>query len=114
PCGAGLAAAAKEPPMFPFCPHCGQTLDGQLPVGQTLTCRHCGQVIGTAAPPPPVTVDPTEELIRRGAAARCPLCRQAVELKTSGPTKTFVPHFAAGQRKMCPGSGKPVASPEPL
>ena len=100
--------------MYPFCPHCGQTLDGQQPTGQTLVCRHCGQVIGSVpSTPQRVVVDKTEELLRSGSTARCPLCQQVVELKSAGAAKSFVPHFgSATQRKMCPNSGKQVpASP---
>jgi hypothetical protein len=53
-----------------------------------------------------VVVDETEELIRAGAAARCPVCRQVVALKANA--KTLVPHYAAEKRKICPGSGKPA------
>ena len=66
------------------------------------SCRSCGKEIGAVVDAPQkVAVDPTEELIRRGTAARCTVCQQAVEIK--GPAKTLVPHYAAGQKKMCPG-----------
>jgi hypothetical protein len=80
-----------------------------------IVCKHCGKQIGVVAlPEKPVLVDQTEELIRRGVAARCPLCRQAVEVKVQGTVKSFVPHFAASpQRKMCPGSGKPLPAEAP-
>jgi hypothetical protein len=38
---------------------------------------------------------------------RCPVCAQAVKLKTTGESKAFVPHYgASAPRKLCPGSGK--------
>jgi hypothetical protein len=45
-------------------------------------------------------------LIRGGTVARCPVCRQAVALKG----QALVPHYGADKRKICPGSGKPVAA----
>ncbi|HYT87485.1 MAG TPA: hypothetical protein VEL76_02095 [Gemmataceae bacterium] len=101
--------------MFSFCPHCGQTPEQAQVPGQTVVCNHCGQQIGVIPlPEKAVVVDQTEELIRRGVAARCPLCRQAVEVKTQGTVKAFVPHFAASpQRKMCPNSGKPLPAAAP-
>jgi hypothetical protein len=60
----------------------------------------------------------TEELIRQGLAARCPTCHQVVETRANGTARSFVPHFLqAGQRKICPNSGKQVATepaPAPL
>ncbi len=100
--------------MFEFCPHCGQSADPEQEPGQLVVCKHCGQQLGMVPlPRKPVVVDQTEELIRRGVAARCPVCQQVVEVRAQGTIKAFVPHFAArGQRKLCPHSGKPVASGE--
>src|SRR5436190_3558767 len=56
-------------------------------------------------------IDPTEELVQRGLAARCPHCGQLVEVKARRTGKAFVPHYATvSQRKMCPGSGKELAA----
>ncbi len=93
--------------MYSFCPHCGMTLEQEQNEGSVLVCVHCSKEIGGVAAPPRVVVDETEELIRTGAAARCPVCRQAVALKANA--RTLVPHYGAGNRKICPGSGKPVA-----
>jgi DNA-directed RNA polymerase subunit RPC12/RpoP len=97
--------------MFSFCPHCGQSLDQEQSAGQAVACIHCGKPIGVVVPgAPPVIVDRADELIRQGAAIRCPLCSQLVELKG----RSVAPHFAkAGERKLCPQSGKPVATPTP-
>ena len=95
--------------MYSFCPHCGLTLEQEQPEGRMLVCVHCGKEIGVVAAVKRVVVDETEERIRAGAAARCPVCRQAVALK--GNAKTLVPHYAAQQRKICPGSGKSVSAP---
>src|SRR5262249_17060235 len=104
-------SGARRNSVFSFCPNCGQTLDGQQAAGQTLVCRHCGKVIDAMAAPAPAAVgDRTETLPRSGAAARCPQCRQVVEVRAAG---TLVPHFPAGQRKACPGSGKPATAPPP-
>ena len=95
--------------MFSFCPDCGQTTDQDQVAGQMLVCTSCGKPIGVVRESEGAPVDETEQRIRVGTAARCPMCQQAVELKTPGARKTFVPHYlAAGQRKICPGSGKPV------
>jgi hypothetical protein len=101
--------------MFEFCPHCGQSAGPEQVPGQAVVCKHCGQQIGVVPlPTKPLVRDQTEELIRRGVAARCPVCQQVVELKGQGTARAFVPHFAAqGQRKMCAHSGKPVASDSP-
>lgn len=101
--------------MFSFCPHCGGSIGQEQVPGQKLICRHCGQQIGVVtAAPQKVLVDRTEELIRLGTAARCPLCGQAVEVRAGGTDKTFVPHFAtAPPRKMCPNSGKQVGTKPP-
>jgi hypothetical protein len=95
--------------MYPFCPHCGATLEAQHVASGAVVCGRCGKPIG-AAPP----VDPAEELIRRGVAARCPLCRQLVEVRTRETGRTFVPHYEPGsQHKLCAASGKPVAPAAP-
>ena len=97
--------------MFSFCPHCGQTIGGTDQVeGQMLVCRYCGKSIGIVVAPKKVMLDQTEELIRQGTAARCRHCNEVVEVKTGG---TFVPHYAQGQKKICPGSGKPAKPIEP-
>lgn len=96
--------------MFSFCPHCGETIGQEQVAGRTLVCKHCGQKIGQVSDPAkPVIVDQAKELIRLGRAAPCPLCRQLVELKGQPGSWSLVPHLAAGSRKMCPGSGKPIA-----
>jgi DNA-directed RNA polymerase subunit RPC12/RpoP len=101
--------------MFPFCPHCGRSLDQEQRPGQTVLCAHCGQQVGVGPlPEKPAVVDQTEELLRRGVAARCPLCGQVVEVKARGTARTFVPHYAAGpQRRMCPNGGKPLPAESP-
>ncbi len=80
-----------------------------------LVCKHCGKDIGiVAAPQKKVMVDETEDLLQRGTAARCPLCRQVVEVRTSGSARTFVPHYAKSEPgKICPSSGKPVNADPP-
>lgn len=94
--------------MYDFCPHCGQTIEQEQSAGRMLVCERCGQEIGLVAAAPAVIVDETEELIRRGTVARCPVCKQAVEVKAAA--KTLVPHYgAAGGRKICPGSGRAVS-----
>ena len=101
--------------MFPFCPHCGESLDMQQFAGQTVVCPHCRQQVGVVPlPQKPVVVDQTEELIRSGTVARCPQCAQVIEIKARGASRTFVPHFApAPQRKLCPNSGKALATEPP-
>jgi hypothetical protein len=96
--------------MFEFCHHCGQTIGQEQVVGQTLVCKHCGGEIGVVkAPPRKIVIDAREEWIRRGDAARCPLCQQIVELKKRGAARSYVPHRAvAGPSKMCPNSGKEI------
>jgi uncharacterized membrane protein YvbJ len=95
--------------MFSFCPHCGQTTDQDQVAGQMLVCTSCGKPIGVVQESQGAPINETEQRIRAGTAARCPICRQAVEVKTAGVRNTFVPHYrAAGQRKICPGSGKSV------
>jgi DNA-directed RNA polymerase subunit RPC12/RpoP len=97
--------------MFSFCPHCGQTIGGTEQIeGQMLVCRECGKPIGIVAAPKKVMVDQTEELIRKGTAARCPHCNEVVEVNAAG---TLVPHYAQGRKKICPGSGKPLKPVEP-
>jgi len=97
--------------MFSFCPHCGQTIGGSEQVeGKMLVCPACGKPIGMMAAPKKVLVDQTDELIRKGTAARCQVCHQVVEVRAGG---TLVPHHARGQKKICPGSGKPFQEPEP-
>jgi hypothetical protein len=97
--------------MLNFCPGCGGSIDQNQVGGQTVSCKHCGRLIGVATEGPrEVVVDQTEELIRGGTVSRCSMCRQVVQLKGSGQAKTFVPHFVT-ERKMCPNSGKPAATP---
>ncbi len=90
--------------MAEFCPHCGE-IGGLQQQGNALICGRCGQRAGTVpAPVERVVVDQADELIRQGAAARCPACQQLVEVR--GPV--LARHFAvAAPRKLCPGSGKP-------
>jgi hypothetical protein len=101
--------------MYEFCPHCGRTPEQEQKVGQLVICEYCGKEIGLIRPAAAkVMVDGTKEAIRQGTAARCPVCRQAVEVRTSGTGRTIAPHFtAAPTRKVCPGSGKPAAASEP-
>jgi DNA-directed RNA polymerase subunit RPC12/RpoP len=99
--------------MYSFCFHCGQSIDQEQVPGQALMCKHCGKQIGVVEAPQKA-VDQTEELIRGGTAARCPHCRQVVEVKVQGPVRSFATHYAASpQRKICSGSGKPIASDPP-
>lgn len=94
---------------YNYCPHCGEIIGQNQVAGQMLTCTSCGKQIGVVADnPQKPALDPAEESIRQGRAGRCPACGQAVEVK--GPARTFVPHYAAGLKKMCPGSGKPSAT----
>ncbi len=102
--------------MFAFCPNCGNTpLGVDQQAGQAVVCPHCGRQVGVVAlPQKPVVADQTEELIRSGVAARCPLCAQVVQTKGQGTARTFVPHYAlATQRMLCPNSGKPFAAEPP-
>src|SRR5262245_38508895 len=101
--------------MFPFCPHCGQFLSQAQAPGQLVVCRHCGRQIGAVpAAAPPKVIDQAEELIRSGAAARCPQCLQLVEVRTHGATRALARHFAQSPpSKLCPGSGQALAAPAP-
>ncbi len=100
--------------MFDFCPHCGQTIEKEQIAGRMLVCARCGKDIGFVGNLQRAAVPETEELIRGGTAGRCPVCAQAVELKTSEGSRTFVPHYGvSAPRKLCPGSGKPVAADPP-
>lgn len=97
--------------MLEFCPHCGETLGGQDPhLGLPMTCRSCGGVIGV------VTAEdlPGKEPALPEDAIRCSQCGQLVEIKTSPSGRSVAPHFRPGERKVCPGSGKPaVAGTQP-
>lgn len=100
--------------MYDFCPHCSQTIEQEQVAGRMLVCAHCGKDIGFVGAVQRVAVADTEELIRAGTVGRCPVCAQAVELKTTGGSKTFVPHYGpSAARKLCPGSGKRVAVDPP-
>jgi hypothetical protein len=89
--------------MLEFCPHCGQ-LGGLVQTEHALVCTQCGKQAGVITPVEPVVVNQADELIRQGAAAYCPLCRQLVELRG----QTLARHYtAAAPRKVCPGSAKP-------
>lgn len=93
--------------MYEFCPHCSQTIEQEQVAGRMLVCARCGKDIGFVGPVQRVAVPETEELIRAGTVGRCPVCAQAVELKTTGESKAFVPHYGvSAPRKLCPGSGK--------
>src|ERR1700677_1859523 len=97
--------------MLNFCPGCGGSIDQHQVGGQAVMCKHCGRMVGVATEgPKKVVVDQTEELIKGGTVARCSLCQQVVQLKVSGQNKTFVPHYATGQKKACPNSGKPATT----
>jgi hypothetical protein len=90
-----------------FCPHCGQT-GTPLQRGQTLVCASCGKQVGVIAPAvKPVVVDQAEELIQRGVAARCPACRQLVEVRGQAIARHLTD---AAPRKLCPGSGQSLAA----
>jgi DNA-directed RNA polymerase subunit RPC12/RpoP len=93
--------------MVEFCPHCGE-IGGLRQEGQAMVCSRCGKQAGSIpAPTAAVVVNQADELIRQGAAARCPQCNALVELRGT----LLARHFAA-PRKLCPGSGKsPTASP---
>jgi hypothetical protein len=109
-----MAKSGRSKPMSVFCPGCGADLARPPVPGHPVTCASCGLAVEAAVPPQPVLVDQAEELIQRGVAARCPLCRQLVEVKTRAATPTFVPHYdGTPQRKRCPNSGKPVTAPAP-
>ena len=99
--------------MFDFCPHCGQAIEGEQIAGRMLVCARCGKDIGFAGGLQRAALDETEERIRVRTAARCPACQQAVDVKTTGAGTTLVPHYGAGTRRICPGSGKPAASQAP-
>jgi hypothetical protein len=73
-----------------------------------LVCAHCGKDIGFVGAVQRSVVDETEQRILAGSAARCPVCQQAVELKSRADKKSFVPHYGLTQAKICPGSGKPL------
>jgi DNA-directed RNA polymerase subunit RPC12/RpoP len=98
--------------VFPFCPHCGHTLDQPQPAGQAVICARCGQQVGVVAlPQETVVINQAEELVQRGLAARCPHCAQLVEVKARGTGRALVPHYAtAPSRRLCPGSGKELAA----
>lgn len=95
---------------YSFCQHCGGTISQEQVNEKIMICIWCGKPIGTPkAPEPKKMIDATEDLLRRGVAARCSLCRQVVELKNSGGKKSFVPHYGKGEKKkICPNSGKPI------
>lgn len=99
--------------MYDFCPHCGQTLEHDQVAGRMLVCAHCGKDIGFVGAVQHADVDETEELIRRGTVARCPVCQQPTQLKLSGDRKTLVPHYRPESRKICPGSGKAAPAMAP-
>ena len=92
--------------MYDFCPHCGQTIEQEQVAARMLICEVCGKDIGFVGPAQSTIVDETEQQIRAGTVARCPVCRQAVQLKAMGAAKTLVPHYGTQTRKICPGSGK--------
>jgi hypothetical protein len=104
---------AEKLVMFDFCPHCGNTLGGQDQVaGHMVVCRTCGKDIGIVSnPSEKVLIDQAAEIIQSGTAARCPVCNQLVQIKTTGTGRSLVPHAGAGGKpRMCPGGGKPVAT----
>jgi DNA-directed RNA polymerase subunit RPC12/RpoP len=100
--------------VYDFCPHCSQTIEQEQIAGRLLVCARCGKDIGFVGALQRAAVAETEELIRGGTVGRCPVCAQAVELKMTGASRTFVPHYgASATRKLCPGTGKPVAADPP-
>lgn len=101
--------------MYSFCPHCGLSIDQQQTAGKMLTCIHCKKDIGliTVRKQEQEVIDQTEQLLKGGDVARCPLCQQIVQIKKS-PTTSFATHFTvSGPRKVCPQSGKPIPSAAP-
>ncbi len=100
--------------MYPFCPHCGQTLEMDQVPGRMLVCEYCGKDIGFVGAAQRAAGDESAELIRGGTVARCPVCQQLVEVKSSGPARTIAPHYGTiEKRKICPGSSKPVTADPP-
>jgi hypothetical protein len=96
--------------MFDFCPNCGVTINQEQVEGRMLVCGQCRKDIGFVGAVARIAVSETQERINAGTAARCPVCRQAVEVKTAGMVASLVPHFGPkDKRKICPGSGKPAA-----
>ena len=97
--------------MYDLCPHCAQTIEQEQVVGRMLVCGRCGKDIGFVGTVQRADVNETDELIRSGAAVRCPTCGQAIEVKTSKDATRFAPHYGSAQtKKICPASGKPVPS----
>lgn len=94
--------------MFDFCPHCGHTIEQEQIPGRMLVCERCGKDIGFVGTVQRSAIGTTEQQLRAGEAAICPVCQQAVELKGAEAARTLVPHYAAGAKKICPGSGKRV------
>ena len=88
--------------MFSFCPHCGGAIEQEQIEGRMLVCVHCAKPIGL------VKKDESEAPPVRETNPRCPVCQQLVDVRMSGTAKKFVPHYRAGERKICLGSGKPV------
>lgn len=101
--------------MYSFCPHCGETIGQDQRQGHTLMCRYCGKLIGVvASPQTSPAIDEADALLRSGAAARCPVCGQLVQIKAAGAHKSLVPHQGLDKPpKMCPGGGKPL-TPVPV
>jgi hypothetical protein len=105
---------ARRHAVYDFCPHCSQTIEQEQIAGRMLVCTHCGKDIGFVGAVQRASVPETEELIRGGTAGRCPVCAKAVELKTTGASRTLVPHYgASATRRLCPGSGKAVSADPP-
>jgi DNA-directed RNA polymerase subunit RPC12/RpoP len=91
--------------MFDFCPHCGQTIEVEQVVGRMLVCGMCGKDVGFVGGVERRPQAESESRIQAGAAARCPLCDQVVEIKRA----SLVPHYRLdATKKICPGSGKPA------
>ncbi len=103
--------------MYNFCPHCGKPVGQEQTPGKQTLCKHCGKAIGPVVQAQTLGVVHTQrapvnqaaQLLQSGTVAQCPYCNQLVQLKGSGPQRSYVPHFTtSGPRKMCRNSGKPV------
>ncbi|MGE3806670.1 MAG: hypothetical protein AB7K24_18540 [Gemmataceae bacterium] len=108
--------------MINFCPHCGAGINQNQKVGEKIKCLQCGLNLGTVEETNldkvgfGVSVFSVDEALDKvkalppevktpSNAATCPLCGQLVQFK---PNRTFVPHYAKGEKKICKNSGKPA------
>jgi hypothetical protein len=93
--------------MLEFCPHCGQ-LGGLVQQAARFVCTECGREAGVIETAERRVVHQADELIRKGSAAHCPVCRQLVEMRGMALAR----HYAPKSRKVCPGSARPSAAAE--